>query len=460
MGVAKQPYNPEQIWEAARARLQVQMNRRDFDTWIRDTVLVAHEDGAFIIGVPNAFAKDWLRNRLHNKIKRALEIAAGQSVEVTYVVEPRRPRTEIDVEDVPLMQSAQQETPAVLQAYEAPLLNPKYTFDTYIVGGGNRMAYAAARAVAEQPGKAYNPLFIYGGVGLGKTHLLHAIGHMVRQQGYRVLYVSSETFTNELINAIRNKTTDQFRARYRNVDVLLIDDVQFIAGKESTQEEFFHTFNALHAADKQICITSDRPPREIATLEERLRSRFQGGIMVDIRPPDFEMRVAILRSKAEEYPVSIPDEILAYIAEHVESNIRELVGAFNRVVARAVLIGEPITLTQTRHILEDMMPAQQALSPESIIHAVAAYYQLDPIELKGKSRRRSIARPRQIAMYLLREETDLSLPQIGQLLGGRDHTTIMHGYEKIAKELTQDVTLQRHLEEIRELAQRTPEAVI
>ncbi len=460
MGGTKQPYNPNQVWEAARARLQVQMNRRDFDTWIRDTVLVAHEDGAFIIGAPNAFTKDWLRNRLHNQVKRALEAAAGQSVEVTYVVEPRRRSEDLRVDDVPLIRNARQEATSIHYEYtEFPPLNPKYTFDTYIVGGGNKMAYAAARAVAEQPGKAYNPLFIYGGVGLGKTHLLHAIGHAVRQQGRRVLYVSSETFTNDLINAIRNKTTDQFRARYRNVDVLLIDDVQFIAGKESTQEEFFHTFNALHAADKQICITSDRPPREIATLEERLRSRFQGGIMVDIRPPDFEMRVAILRNKAEEYPVHVPDEVLAYIAEHVENNIRELVGAFNRVVARAVLIGEPITLAQTRHILEDMMPVQQALSPEAILSAVAAYYHIDPIELKGKSRRRAVARPRQIAMYLLREETDLSLPQIGLLLGGRDHTTVMHGYEKIAKELAHDTTLQRQLEEIRELAQRTPAAV-
>ncbi len=316
------------------------------------------------------------------------------------------------------------------------------------------MAHAAAMAVAEQPGQAYNPLFLYGGVGLGKTHLLHAIGHAARARGYRVLYVSSETFTNDLINAIRAKTTDQFRARYRSVDVLLIDDVQFIAGKESTQEEFFHTFNALHSANKQICLTSDRPPREIATLEERLRSRFQGGIIVDIKPPDFETRLAILRSWAEERGVAVPNEVLVYIAEHITSNIRELNGAFNRVVAQALLIGEAITLRQTSEVLHDIIPTPRAVSPDALLRAVAEYYQVDLDDLRGKSRRRTVAHPRQVAMYLLREDAGLSLPQIGDLLGGRDHTTVLHGCEKIARELAQDPHLQRQIEDIRALAAR------
>ncbi len=444
--------DPHRVWEAARAHLQVQMSRADFNTWLRDATLIAYEDGVFIIGVPNAFVKEWLRNRLHNTIKRTVERVAGQSVEITYVVNTRPVQPVPEPETMPLISGSGNGQSAPSSAGLA--LNPHYTFERYIVGPNNRMAHAAALAVAEQPGLAYNPLFLYGNVGLGKTHLLHAIGHLARARGYRVLYVTSEMFTNDLINAIRAKTTDQFRARYRHVDVLLIDDIQFIAGKESTQEEFFHTFNALQAANKQICLTSDRPPREIATLEERLRSRFQGGIIVDIRPPDFETRIAILRARSEEAGVPLPPEVLAYIAERIESNIRELNGALNRVIARSKLIGEEITLANVRALLEDMVPVQRSLTPEAIVHAVTTYFQIDRDELLGKSRRRTVARPRQIAMYLLREETSLSLPQIGEVLGGRDHTTVMHGYEKISREMAQNPTLKRQIEEIKTLAER------
>ncbi len=440
--------DPKQIWEATLAHLQVQLSRRDFNTWLKDTHLVAYEDGAFIIGVPNAFAKEWLRNRLHPTIKRTLESVVKRSVEIHYIVQIR-PLNSPAPQDMPLIEQEMPFTPV-----EESALNPKYTFDRYIVGPNNRMAHAAAMAVAERPGHAYNPLFIYGGVGLGKTHLLHAIGHLARAQGYRVLYVSSETFTNDLVNAIRTQTTDEFRARYRNVDVLLIDDIQFIAGKESTQEEFFHTFNSLHAANKQICITSDRPPREIATLEERLRSRFQGGIIVDIRTPDFEMRLAILRSHAEEAGVHVPDEVLFYVAERIQSNVRELVGAFNRLLAHTILIKEPLTIELAREVLEDMVPVKRRLTPEAIVHAVAAYYHISVEELRSKTRRRNVAHPRQIAMYLLREETNLSFPQIGNLLGGRDHTTVMHGYEKVLQWLTTQPQLNRELQEIRTLAER------
>ncbi len=443
--------DPKHMWEAARAHLQLHMSRRDFNTWLKDATLVAYEDGAFIIGVPNAFAKEWLRNRLHSTIKKALEKVAGRSVEVHYVVDAKRVHLPVSGNG-PLIEAPQE--PKTHESTGGMVLNPQYTFERYIVGPNNRMAHAAALAVAERPGFAYNPLFIYGGVGLGKTHLLHAIGHMARAQGYRVLYVSSEMFTNDLINAIRTQTTDEFRARYRNVDVLLIDDIQFIAGKESTQEEFFHTFNALHAANKQICLTSDRPPREIATLEERLRSRFQGGIIVDIRTPDFEMRLAILRSRAEEAGVIVPDEVLTYVAEHIQSNIRELVGAFNRLLAHAVLIKEPLTLTLARHVLEDMVPVKRQLTPHSVIQAVASYYHITVDDLRSKGRRRTIAWPRQIAMYLLREETDLSYPQIGELLGGRDHSTVMHGYERVAEQLANDAQLRREMAEIREMATR------
>ncbi len=443
--------DPHRVWEAARAHLQVQMSRADFNTWLRDATLFAYEDGVFVIGVPNAFVKEWLRNRLHNTIKQAVERVAGHSVEITYVVNTQPVRFTPEPEEMPLIAERRNGDHA---PSDGMALNPYYTFERYIVGPNNRMAHAAALAVAEQPGLAYNPLFLYGSVGLGKTHLLHAIGHLARARGHRVLYVTSEMFTNDLINAIRAKTTDQFRARYRHVDVLLIDDIQFIAGKESTQEEFFHTFNALQAANKQICLTSDRPPREIATLEERLRSRFQGGIIVDIRPPDFETRIAILRARAEEAGVAVPPEVLSYIAERIESNIRELNGALNRVLARSKLIGEEITLANVRALLEDMVPVQRSLTPEAIVHAVASYFQIGRDALVGKSRRRTVARPRQIAMYLLREETSLSLPQIGEVLGGRDHTTVMHGYEKIAREIAQNPTLKRQIEEIKAIAER------
>lgn len=449
-----EPYNPQNVWEAARARLQLQMSRSDFNTWVREAVLVAHEDGAFIIGVPNSFAKEWLRNRLHGRIKQALEEAAGQAVEVTYIVHTDSSRSSSDPPFGPLIEEAQAEQ--VLYHPNAVPLNPRYTFDTFIVGSSNRMAHAAALAVAENPGRAYNPLFLYGGVGLGKTHLLQAVGHATRERGFRVLYVSSETFTNDLINAIRTQTTEQFRARYRSVDILLIDDIQFIAGKERTQEEFFHTFNTLHAASKQICITSDRPPREIATLEERLRSRFQGGIIADIRPPDFETRLAILQAWVEHAGVTVSQAVLVLIAERVERNIRELEGALNRVVAHTLLIHEPLTVEQAQSILEEMVPAERGLHPEDILHAIVAYYRISQEDLCGKGRSRSLVVPRQVAMYLLRQETDLSFPQIGRLLGGRDHTTVMHGYEKIARQADSDPTLQRQLAEIRDLAARMP----
>jgi len=442
----------ERLWESARAHLQVQLSRSEYNTWVREAVLVAHEDGAFIIGVPNFFAKEWLRNRLHGRIKRSLEEVAGHSVDVTYIVHTPPNSSDEGGDAGPLMEG--NADVHVVPHPQAMPLNPRYLFETFIVGSSNRMAHAAALAVADRPGRAYNPLFLYGGVGLGKTHLLQAVGHVALAAGYRVLYVSSETFTNDLINAIRAQTTDQFRARYRSVDVLLIDDIQFIAGKESTQEEFFHTFNALHAAGKQICITSDRSPREIATLEERLRSRFQGGIIADIRPPDFETRLAILRARAERTGAIVSDAVLVLIAERVDTNIRELEGILNRVVAHTLLSHEPLTTDQVQHILDEVAPAARTLHPEEILRAVVSYFHVSQEELESKGRSRSQVVPRQVAMYLLRTETNLSFPQIGRLLGGRDHTTVMHGYEKIAARVEHDLALKRQLAEIRELATR------
>jgi chromosomal replication initiator protein len=310
-------------------------------------------------------------------------------------------------------------------------INPRYTFDSYVVGSGNRLAHAACLAVAEKPARAYNPLFVYGGVGLGKTHLLHAVANACHARGLTVLYVSSEEFTNDMINAIRTHTTQAFRDKYRSADVLLVDDIQFIAGKESTQEEFFHTFNTLHGQDKQIIISSDRPPKSLVTLEERLRSRFEWGLTADIQPPDLETRLAILRSKAERTGRHISDEILETVAKRVQSNIRELEGALNRIIAFADLSGSSLTPGLVDVALADLLPQRRNVSAQKILEAVATSEGVEVEDLIGQNRSSKIAIPRQIAMYLLREINEISFPQIGELLGGRDHTTVMYGIKKI-----------------------------
>ncbi len=335
-------------------------------------------------------------------------------------------------------------------------LNPRYTFDTFIVGNSNRLAHAASLAVAEAPGESYNPLFLYGGVGLGKTHLLHAIGHQGVQTGLAVLYVSSEQFTNEIINAIRYRTTEEFRAKYRSVDILLVDDIQFIAGKESTEEEFFHTFNSLYEMSKQIVICSDRPPKAIVSLEERLRSRFEWGLIADIQPPDLETRMAILRVKADLLGYSIPDDIITYIAGRVQNNIRELEGCLNRLIAFQQLHRTPLTLDTVRAAMSslDSDTSEPRLSSQQIIEAVAEYYRISLDAMCGKQRDKHIVLPRQVAMYLIRQETQASLLEIGQLFGGRDHSTVLHAYEKIDQELAVNPTLRREILSIREQLMR------
>jgi chromosomal replication initiator protein len=324
-------------------------------------------------------------------------------------------------------------------------LNPRYTFDTYVVGSGNRLAHAACQAVAEKPARAYNPLFLYGGVGLGKTHLLHAIGNACYASGLNVLYVSSEEFTNDMITAIRTHTTQAFREKYRSADVLLVDDIQFIAGKESTQEEFFHTFNTLHGQDKQIIVSSDRPPKSLVTLEERLRSRFEWGLSADIQAPDFETRLAILRSKSERTGRHISDEILESIAKRVQSNIRELEGALNRIIAFADLSGSSLTPNLVEVALSDLLPSRGDIEPGRVVDLVARKFNLTVEKLLGRDRTKDVAFPRQIAMYLLREETNFSFPQIGEVLGGRDHSTVMYAIEKISDQIKHDDRLQRDI---------------
>jgi chromosomal replication initiator protein len=444
------------IWQAALGELQLELTRATFETWLRNSHLVAYEDGVFVVGVANTYARDWLENRLRSVVARVLTRLTGRTASVRFVVwEGQREEIETPLA-LPLLNGKTIES-SRRNGRSSDTLNPRYTFDSFVVGPGNRLAHAACMAVAERPARTFNPLFIHGGVGLGKTHLLHAIGHVCRAKGLHTLYVSAETFTNDLIEAIRHQTTDAFREVYRTGDVLLVDDIQFIAGKESTQEEFFHTFNALHSNGAQIVISSDRPPRAMATLEERLRSRFEWGLIVDIQPPELETRVAILRRKAAELGTPVPDEICFLIAERFQSNIRELEGALNRVVAMATLTHQPLTPELAAQALEDMAArTRPQVTPESILQAVADFYNLGMEELRGASRRQSIVRPRQVACYLLRHEADASLPQIGQWLGGRDHTTILHACERIASLLEEDGALRREIQALRERLYREP----
>jgi chromosomal replication initiator protein len=442
----------EQAWQAALGQLQMDLPKASFDTWVRDAEMIAYEDGAFIIGVQNAYARDWLDSRLSSTITRLLTGIMNRSVAVRFVVWQNskecidHPQADIPEEDYDFELEEQNDQPVSTRE----TLNSRYSFNNFVVGASNRLAHAASLSVAEKPAQAYNPLFLYGGVGLGKTHLLYAIGNVCKARGQQVLYVSSEEFTNDLIHAIRSQATQAFREKYRRIDVLLIDDIQFIAGKESTQEEFFHTFNTLHGQNKQIIISSDRPPKALITLEERLRSRFEWGLTADIQPPDFETRVAILKSKAERANYRLPTSILELIARRVQSNIRELEGALTRIVAFADLSGTPVTIQLVESALADLLPRRHEVQPEEVVRTVANTFGVSVERMLSRDRSREVALPRQIAMYLLREEANVSLPQIGFALGGRDHTTIMYGCEKIADMLERDDRLRRQVIEIKE----------
>ncbi len=436
---------PEQAWQAVLGQLQMDIPKAAFDTWVRNAEFLSYEDGSFIIGVQNAFACDWLQSRLASTVMRLLTGMMNRTVEVRFVVWQSRPEGSDSEENEVIAEAP------VDQAHNVSAsLSPRYSFENFVVGPSNRLAHAASLAVAERPALAYNPLFLYGGVGLGKTHLLHAIGNQCSQRGLQILYVSSEEFTNDLINAIRAHTTQGFRDKYRRMDVLLIDDIQFISGKESTQEEFFHTFNTLHGQDKQIVISSDRPPKSFVTLEERLRSRFEWGLTADIQPPDLETRQAILRAKADRIGARLSNEIIELIARKVQSNIRELEGALTRVVASANLAGGVVTPQLVETSLVDLLPRRNEVRPEQIIERVAESFGVTVDRLIGRDRSKQIAWPRQIAMYLLREEAKVSLPHIGEALGGRDHTTVMYACEKVADILERDDRLRRQVIEIKE----------
>jgi len=436
--------NAQQAWQATLGQLQMEMPKAAFDTWVRDADLVSYEDGSFVIGVNNTYARDWLESRLLSKASRLLTGIMNRTVEVRFIVWNNQSYPEKKEIAEPIAEDNNPNNNGNSNR------NSRYSFDTFVVGASNRLAHAASLAVAEKPAQAYNPLFLYGGVGLGKTHLLHAIGNMIHNSGARVLYVSSEEFTNDLIYAIRTHTTQAFREKYRQIDILLVDDIQFIAGKESTQEEFFHTFNTLHGQDKQIVISSDRPPKALVTLEERLCSRFEWGLIADIQPPDFETRLAILRAKADRIGCNISFELLDIIAHRVQSNIRELEGALTKVAAFADLSGVPLSQKLVDTALADLLPRKSDVKPDEIVKRVADTFGVSVEKMLGRDRSREVALPRQIAMYILRHEANISLPQIGETLGGRDHTTVMYGCEKIADLLERDDRVRRQVLEIKE----------
>lgn len=439
-----------QAWQSAIGQLQLDMHKAAFDTWVRNAELLEYKEGTFRIGVQNAYARDWLESRLKKTIIQLLTGTLDRKVDVQFVVTQSSVKDEGEKQDPAPQETVQKSTDQKKRTSDTYSINNRYTFDNFVVGPSNRLAHAASLAVSEKPAQTYNPLFLYGGVGLGKTHLLHAIGNMAEDNGLEVLYVSSEEFTNDLINAIRSHTTQAFREKYRRIDVLLIDDIQFIAGKESTQEEFFHTFNTLHGQNKQIVITSDRPPKAMVTLEERLRSRFEWGLTADIQPPDFETRIAILQSKAERAGYDLPDHIIEDIAHRFQTNIRELEGAMTRIMAYADLRGMALDNELVDSALADLMPQTREVDPDLIVETTAEEFEITKEELISRSRSHRIALPRQVAMYILREEAEISLPQIGEMLGNRDHTTVMYGHDKISDLLETDKKLRRKVLNIKE----------
>ena len=459
-----------EVWRAVLGELQMQLPRPTFETWLKQTEAVSCDGTSFVVEVPTTFAVEWLERRMYQSIQKTVEKITQQPLDIQFRVKngtkhhpngangpvqetESNSNTNLDyVEDEEISEEEDFPANAYAHSTRVPNLSPKYTFESFVVGSSNQLAYSAARAVSEAPGQGYNPLFIYSGVGLGKTHLLHAIGHVCAARGLSVLYATSEQFTNEFISAIRNRTTEEFRLRYRSVQVLLMDDVQFLSGKEQTHEGFFHTFNDLHNSGNQVVITSDRPPRSLALLEDRLRSRFEWGLIADIQPPNLETRMAILVSKAEQIGVSLPESIIELIAKRVQKNVRELEGSLNRIVAFAQLMNTRINLESVSQILDDLSSdaARHSIDPERIIEETAKYYKLSSGDILGRRRTQHIAQARQVAMYLLIYELELSPTQVGRLLGGRDHATVIHGAGKINGEVNENGQLRQDVLTIKE----------
>ena len=474
-----QDLSARESWRAVLGELELQLPKPTFDTWLKHTEGVGCDDLCFLVGAPTAFAVTWLERRMYDDIQKTVEKVTGLALEIRFQVNQSEPDVgSVPLEALPDPAAALEEAIPGIEVSESPAEtqppgyapadpglsyppvvsypvatppipvfahNPKYTFDSYVVGPSNHLAYSAARAVVDAPGNSYNPLFLYSGVGLGKTHLLYAVGQACAKQQMSVLYVTSEQFTNEFITAIRNRTTEEFRHRYRGVQVLLIDDVQFMSGKEQTQESFFHTFNDLHNSGHQIVISSDRPPKALALLEDRLRSRFEWGLIADIQPPDLETRMAILSAKAEALNVDLPDSIIELVAKRVQRNVRELEGCLNRLMLHSKMMSQPITVHSTSLILDDLTAdrARHSIEPDRIIEEVGRHFKVTGPELLGKGRTKKVAQARQVAMYLLMYELEMSPTQVGRLLGGRDHATVIHGAGKINGEINEDPQLRQ-----------------
>ncbi|PJE64214.1 MAG: chromosomal replication initiator protein DnaA [Candidatus Ryanbacteria bacterium CG10_big_fil_rev_8_21_14_0_10_43_42] len=450
----------EELWQAVLGEVELAISRANFITWFKHTSIAQNEHNGIVVHVPNAFTKEWLENKYHKLIMRALRSNNPDVRSIEYVISSSPPPIyTLDTPSRPqavVIETTGQEEQLDFQDFSVDKetnLNPRYTFDTFVVGGFNELAHAAAMSVVKNIASLYNPLFIYGGVGLGKTHLLQSIGNAVKKENpsLSVHYATSEKFTNDLITAIQNNEPQRFKDRYRKFDVLIIDDIQFIAGKVRTQEEFFHTFNALYENNKQVIFSSDRPPKSIPDLEERLRSRFEAGLIADVSQPDYETRLAITRSKAAARNLSVPPETLEYIASAVEKNIRELEGALNIVVARSKVLGRPLTPEETKEILLQIInKPKKVITAARIIKEVCQLYDIQERHLFERSRRREIVRPRQIAMYLLRQDFGGSFPYIGQKFGGRDHTTAIHAYEKILRDMKTDTKLSDEINMLRD----------
>jgi chromosomal replication initiator protein len=435
------------LWDKTLNIIKSELSEVSFNTWIKSCEPISISSNTLKISVPNSFTQDILDKRYKDLVANSIKAVCSKLYTIEFIIMSDSYEKEENKSNTSKMSKS-----IIVNDEMSSTLNPKYTFNSFVIGNSNRFAHAASLAVAESPAKAYNPLFIYGGVGLGKTHLMHAIGHYILDgnPNAKVVYVSSEKFTNELINAIKDDKNEEFRNKYRNVDILLIDDVQFIAGKERTQEEFFHTFNALHDANKQIILSSDRPPKEIPTLEDRLRSRFEWGLIADIQVPDFETRMAILKKKADVENLNVANEVMGYIATRIKSNIRELEGALIRIIAYSSLTNREVTVDLASEALKDIISKKQGkhVTIDSIQDIVSSYFNLRVDDLKSQRRTRNVAYPRQIAMYLSRKLTDMSLPKIGEEFGGRDHTTVIHAYEKISENLKTDDSLQNIINDI------------
>lgn len=436
----------DNIWNNSLDLLKDELTKISYNTWFKTIEPVSMNSETITLKVPTEFNKGIIDSRYLPLIQNTIKQITSKEFMINIVIPSSN--TSNSGSDFTYKEDNK------VNNNFGSLLHPKYTFNTFVIGNSNRFAHAASLAVSEAPAKAYNPLFIYGGVGLGKTHLMHAIGHYINNNNHslKVLYVSSEKFTNELINAIKDDKNEEFRSKYRNIDILLIDDIQFIGGKERTQEEFFHTFNALYEANKQIIISSDKSPKDITTLEDRLRSRFEWGLTADIQPPDFETRIAILRKKAQLEKLDVPDEIMIFIADNIASNIRELEGALNKIIAYSSLTKSEINMELATEVLKDTLATnKKEINSSSIINAVSNYYDLETESLKSKKRSRNISHPRQIAMYLCRDLTELSLPKIGDAFGGRDHTTVMHACDKISEEMEKDSEVRRAVNELKRI---------